>query len=481
MRKKSVFIKKYKSSFLCSDLSVSMHDNQQGSAQKMLSAHESPKLGNFLARHGFEFSDPEIEARFVAYYLNGSLRITQSFLILGAFGYYIFFICDQIMDPVGGELSHIIRGFIATPVFAVAALLLSTQAGQRYHELLTVLAYMVGQIGLVVIYSVIKHGYDYAAMGFVLLLMGTNAAFSLRTKYLFIVAVFALTTTVLGHIVADNARPGWIIINILAVLTGILFSSISAYLLERAARRQFMTDKALLASRAQVDDLLTSMLPAYIVQRIQAGETGIADSLGEVSVIFANVGNIADTSQGIAETQLLRGLNQLFSDFDREAERFGIDKIKTIGGSYMAVSGLSAQRSGEDHVENAADFALAIQAVVANVIKETGYPVNLRIGMHVGPVVAGVIGVQRPVFDCWGESVNLASRLESNAPVRQILVSESIYWRLKTRFEVNFQEEVTLKGIGRTKTYCLKARRLGHHQPSFENDGPTRVEIIAHG
>jgi adenylate cyclase len=447
----------------------------------MSSAHESPKSDNFLARLGVEFADREMEACFAADYLSGSLRITQSFLILGAFGYYIFFICDRIMDPVGGELGHIIRGFIAAPVFTVAALLLSTRLGRRYHELLAVLAYMVGQIGLVVIYGSINHGYDFAAMAFVLLLMGTNAAFSLRTKYLILIAIFALTTTVIGHVIADNARPRWIIINILAVLTGILFSSISAYLRERAARRQFMTDKALLASRARVDDLLTSMLPAYIVQRIQAGETGIADSLGEVSVIFANVGNVADTSQGIAETQLLRGLNQLFSDFDREAERYGIDKIKTVGGSYMAIGGLAAQGGGEDHVKNAADFALAIQAIVAKIIEETGYPVNLRVGVHVGPVVAGVIGVQRPVFDCWGESVNLASRLENSAPLREILISESTYWRLKSQFDVDFHQEMTLKGIGRTKTYCLKARSSGQRQSDINNDGLARVEIIARG
>jgi adenylate cyclase len=275
------------------------------------------------------------------------------------------------------------------------------------------------------------------------------------------ISVFALITTIIGHLVAANARPKWIIINILAMATSIIFSSVSAHLRERTARRQFLTTQALQASRERVDELLHSMLPSYVVQRIQSGETGIADSLGEVAIIFANVGNVADTSQGIAEAQLLRGLNQLFSDFDAEAERYGVEKIKTIGGSYMAVSGLTGKRTDEDHVENAADFALAIQAIVARVIDETGYPIKLKIGMHVGPVVAGVIGVQRPVFDCWGESVNLAARLEGKAPLREILVSESTYWRLKHRFDVQFFENVTLKGIGRAKSYILKRRLSG--------------------
>lgn len=429
-----------------------------------------------LARLGLAFDDPAIEARFVDHYVTKSLPVTRLFLFVGAISYYGFFISDKIMDPVGGEIAHMIRGFAVAPVFALAALLLSTKIGKRYQEILIVMIYMLAQLGLTLVYGVIAHGYDYAAMGFVILLMAANAAFALRTPYIVLISAFALVTTIIGHLLADNARPQWIIINILAMLTSITFSSVAAHLRERAARRQFVTEEALNTARARVNDLLHSMLPSYVVQRIQSGETGIADSLGEVAVIFANVGNVADPNQGIGEAQLLRGLNQLFSDFDREAERYGIDKIKTIGGSYMAVSGLAGQRAGEDHVENAADFALALQAIVARVIEDTGYPVKLRIGMHVGPVVAGVIGVQRPVFDCWGESVNLAARLESKAPLREILVSESTYWRLKQKFDVAFFADITLKGIGRTKSYCLKRRHPGASEPRMEP-----IEMSIHG
>ncbi|MEK6637175.1 MAG: adenylate/guanylate cyclase domain-containing protein [Pseudomonadota bacterium] len=428
------------------------------------------------ARAGLNFADPAVEARFVAYYITKSLPVTRLFLVVGAISYYGFFISDKIMDPVGGEIAHMIRGFAVAPVFALAALMLSTNIGRRYQEALVTTIYMLAQLGLTLVYSVIAHGYDYAAMGFVILLMAANAAFALRTPYIALISVFALVTTIVGHLLADNARPQWIIINILALLTSITFSSVAAYLRERVARRQFLTEEALSLARARVNDLLHSMLPSYVVQRIQSGETGIADSLGEVAVIFASVGNVADPSQGIGEAQLLRGLNLLFSNFDREAERYGIDKIKTIGGSYMAVSGLAGQRVGEDHVENAADFALALQAIVARVVDDTGYPVNLRIGMHVGPVVAGVIGVQRPVFDCWGESVNLAARLESKAPLREILVSESTYWRLKQKFDVTFFADVTLKGIGRAKSYCLR----GRHADSAETP-INKLEMSIHG
>jgi adenylate cyclase len=441
---------------------------------------EPAVVGRIFDRLGLAFPDPAIEARFVNEFVGGSIRISQVFLVIGAVAFYVFFICDLIMDPVGGQKSHMIRGLAVSPLFLIAAALLYTSFGRRYHEMITVSAYMWGQIGSIFVYREINHGFDFAAMAFALLLMGTNAAFALRAKYIVLIAVFALTSTFIGHILVDNARPRWIIINLLAIATAILFSSVSAYLRERAARRQFMTDIALNASRARVDDLLHAMLPRYIVQRIQSGETGIADSLGEVSVIFANVGNVADPSKDVNEAQLVRGLNRLFSDFDREAERYGIDKIKTIGGSYMAIGGLAVGSDGGDHVENAAEFVLAIQGIVQKMIDSTGYPINLRIGMHVGPVVAGVLGVQRPVFDCWGESVNLASRLESHAPVCGILVSESTYWRLKRQFYVPFFADLKLKGIGRTKTYLLSGR-LTEDSPLRQRDGGERLAVGSFG
>jgi adenylate cyclase len=446
----------------------------------MTLSSEPAEAGRMFDRLGLAFPDATLEKRFVDEFVGGSIRISQVFLVIGGVAFYIFFICDLIMDPVGGQVSHMIRGLAVSPIFLGAAALLYTPFGKRYHEVIAVGAYMWGQIGSILVYREINHGFDFAAMAFVLLLMGTNAAFALRAKYIVLVAIFALISTLMGHILVDNARPRWIIINILAVATAIVFSSISAYLRERAARRQFLTDVALNASRARVDDLLHAMLPRYIVQRIQSGETGIADSLGEVSVIFANVGNVADPTQDLNEAQLVRGLNRLFSDFDREAERYGIDKIKTIGGSYMAIGGLAVGNDGSDHLEKAAEFTLSIQAIVQKMIDDTGYPINLRIGMHVGPVVAGVLGVQRPVFDCWGESVNLASRLESHAPVCGILISESTYWRLKRQYYVPFFADLKLKGIGRTKTYLLSGR-LPEDSPLRQRDRGEQLAVGSFG
>ena len=197
------------------------------------------------------------------------------------------------------------------------------------------------------------------------------------------------------------------------------------------------------------------MLPREVVQRIQAGETAIADLHGEVSIIFADLAGFTEMSRKISPSHLVKVLNDLFSSFDRDAERLGIERIKTIGDAYMAIGGLSRSADGVDHVEAAALFALAIQARVLLLVSEMEYPLQIRVGLHVGPVVAGVIGVTRPAFDCWGESVNLASRIEGHATPGTILVSESAYWRLKPLFAMAPQGETELKGIGTTRVFRL--------------------------
>jgi adenylate cyclase len=411
-----------------------------------------------LVRFGLSFADPADENLFADRFLRDSITVSQVFLLIGALFYYIFFVWDRIIDPTHGDTTQFIRGLVVAPVMVACAAALYTQIGRRHVEALILLSFGVGQIALVGVYTVLDHGFDYAAVGFVLLFLGTTSGFPIRSKFLVVASVFMLVSGVVGHIHADNARPGWLLINVLAILCAISFGSISAYFRERGARIQFMTDKALDESRARIDQLLHSILPHEVVNRIQAGETAIADSLGEVSIVFADLSGFTELARRLSPTDLIRILSILFSTFDRQAERFGVERIKTIGDAYMAIGGLGKSESGRDHAIDTADFLLAARTEVNRIITESGYPINVRIGFNVGPVIAGVIGRRRPAFDCWGEAVNLASRLETNAPYGQILVSESAYWRLKDRFSMQEVDEIELKGIGRTRAFLLNGR-----------------------
>ncbi len=412
-----------------------------------------------LERLGLHCSTVEDERVFAQRFLLGTVTESQLFLFVSALFVYAFFLWDRIIDPIHWETTHMVRGLAVAPLMALCAVALFTAFGKRHFEAVIMIAMLVCQIGLAVIYAILDRGYEYAALGFSLALLGTTAMFPIRSRFLIIASALTLIIVVAGHLWAGNARPGWIIVNLMAVLCAISFGTLSAYIRERGARFAFRTHKELAASRERIDDLLHSMLPHEIVTRIQAGETAIADSHGEVSIIFADLAGFTEMSRKISAAHLVKVLNSLFSTFDLEAERFAIDRIKTIGDAYMAIGGLTRAPGARDHAENAAEFAFAMQRAVQRMVEDLGYPIQIRIGLHVGPVVAGVIGVRRPAFDCWGESVNLASRLESRAEPGTILISESAYWRLRPIYEIDTQDDMELKGIGTAKVYRLKGRR----------------------
>lgn len=414
-------------------------------------------LKQTLVRLGLRFPCDTDEARFAEGYVRGNVPWSQLFLLMGGLFYYCFFVYDRLIDPRNADTTHMIRGLIIAPVFALAALTLFFEWGRRRIELIIMIVMVSGQIGLSVIYATLELGFDHAALGFAVMFLGAAVMFQIRVSYLAVGAVLVVIIGVGTNLGTGNSRPGWVIVNLLAQLSAIGFGGVSSWVRERGARRQFETDKALSEARGRIDELLYSMLPTEIVRRLQSGETAIADSHGEVSIIFADLVGFTELARRISPAQLLVVLNGLFSAFDHEAERHGIDRIKTIGDAYMAIGGLQRGASIRDHAENAARFAFAMLQIVDEIVQRHGYPISIRIGLHIGPVVAGVIGVKRPAFDCWGEAVNMASRLESQAAPGTILISESSYWRLKPGFEIDPLGAIELKGIGPTKVYKLIA------------------------
>lgn len=424
-------------------------------------------LRRLLGRFNLTFADERQEQAFIEYYVQNMLRVSQVLMMIGAFTYYLFFITDQVMDPARGLFNHILRGTVAIPVMILCAVLLFIKRLQAHYERIAVIYYAVPQAILCLIYINTDRGFEHALLSVILLLMGVNLTFTVRLKYTIFISLFGFISTIASEIYAANAPDGWMQINANYLLTAIIFSSISAHLRERAARRRFLTDRALTEAQQRIDDLLHSMLPRHIAARMHQGETGIADSLGEVTIIFARAAGLDNSGNDSRSAAQIKRLNRLFSIFDVEAERLGVDKIKTIGDTYMAVSGLAAAGSGGDHAENAAKFALSIQAIVDEWNQTQNAGIDFRVGLHVGPIVAGVIGVQRPRFDCWGDSVNLASRLQTHAASGEICISESAYWRLRQKFVVSEAGSSNLKGIGEAQLYRLERRTEAMPQPLF--------------
>jgi adenylate cyclase len=202
--------------------------------------------------------------------------------------------------------------------------------------------------------------------------------------------------------------------------------------------------------------LLRNILPQTIIDRLEAGEQTIADRYGSVTVLFSDFVGFTQISSGLEAGALVAELNRLFSRFDALCEEHGVEKIKTIGDAYFAVGGLAGTRA--DHEVAVAELALGMLGAVRDVAAQTGTGWKIRIGLHTGPAVAGVIGTRKFVYDVWGDTVNVASRLESSAEPDSIHVSESVAEALRASFDLTPRGRVELKGKGETPTFLLADR-----------------------
>jgi class 3 adenylate cyclase len=208
----------------------------------------------------------------------------------------------------------------------------------------------------------------------------------------------------------------------------------------------------------QSEQLLLNILPEPIAERLKQYPSIIADSFEEVSVLFADIVGFTEFSAKTSPKELVIALNLIFSKFDQLAERHGLEKIKTIGDSYMVVAGLPSPHPA--HASAIAQMALDMQAEMINVANQTGEAFKLRIGINSGPVVAGVIGIKKFFYDLWGDTVNVASRMESQGVDGAIQVTEATYELLRNKYLFEERGVISVKGKGDMTVYLLTGKKL---------------------
>ena len=218
-----------------------------------------------------------------------------------------------------------------------------------------------------------------------------------------------------------------------------------------AALEQSLSD--LQREREKSERLLRAILPVSIADRLKEGVATIAEAFSEVSVLFADLAGFTVFSRDADPRGIVELLDQVFSAFDHLAVEFGVEKIKTIGDAYMAVAGVPEFRA--DHADAIARMALGMEEAFAKLAREQSIPLGLRIGIHSGPVVAGGIGHQKFSYDLWGDTVNVASRLESHGVPGRIHISSNTRALLGDRYLVEDRGEIELKGKGATSTHFL--------------------------
>jgi adenylate cyclase len=231
-------------------------------------------------------------------------------------------------------------------------------------------------------------------------------------------------------------------------------------------------------AQAETDALLHNILPGTIVDRLkQEPNATIANEFAEASVLFADVQGFVSLAKRLGPARTVELLNTMVRAFDDLAGFWGVEKIKTIGDAYMAAAGLPVL--AEDHAERVAGMALAMIETARRIGRDNDARLDLRIGIASGPVLAGVIGAKRLIYDVWGDTVNLASRLESHSQANRILVSQLTHERIRGRYELEPHGLIEVKGYGAVQTWFLigalgasAARARGAERPSSAQPVP---------
>lgn len=249
-----------------------------------------------------------------------------------------------------------------------------------------------------------------------------------------------------------------LVINISGVSI-LIFVSLRSFvaLNERMKKQLDQKHVELKQEQEKSERLLLNILPGSIAQKLKQETSYIADGFQDVSVLFADIVGFTKLSENVTPHELVNLLNDIFSRFDRLAEIHGLEKIKTIGDAYMVAGGLPEPRDG--HLLSITEMALDMLKEVDNFCQEQQVQLQTRIGINSGPVVAGVIGQKKFIYDLWGDTVNLASRMESNGIPQRIQVTQMVYDQLKDHYQFELREQLVIKGKGKLDAYLLEENK----------------------
>lgn len=366
---------------------------------------------------------------------------------------------------LGGQIWRF--GFIN---LASAALFLMVPLLYRFGELIAPLAFFV---------------VAYVSVAFMCFEIGTGSGlqFYLLVSATLVVLVLGIERIVLAGTLAAMGVAAIIALELLVpndrglgpswtLTVGFVSSAISSAVMMFATvwyslRETARAEQAMEAEYQRSEQLLANILPATIAARLKdPARTIIADKYDDASILFADIAGYTERASDTTPTDLVRFLDQLYTDLDALVDKHGLEKVKTSGDSYMVVSGVPRPRA--DHAEALACLALDMADAVADLKDPQGRAVPLRIGLASGPVVAGVVGARKFFYDVWGDAVNVASRMETTDVAGRIQVPQNVYDRIRQTFLLEERGEIDIKGKGLMRTWYLVGRRDDAVRDSLE-------------
>lgn len=400
--------------------------------------------------------EPETESRFRHEYAERSIAFVRvSLPIAGAlFLGYLFW--DYYIDP--DKLVYMLTARLTCVAVAAGVFGLTFHpAFVRWSQQILCLTALIGAAGILVVLYELPNGFAYGSATILLAVMYACGLLRLLFVPAAITCFVVLVTTNVAMYTAGYTAFDFLNVNyflVSAIIIGLAYTVI----LEWKERNAFKFKMELEKEKESSDAMLRKFLPLAIVDRLKEGEESVAEAIGEATVLFADLVGFTSLTKRLAPVHLLEVLGDIFLTMDEISEAKGVEKVKTIGDSYMVVGGV--RNPSPDSAELVMEFAIEALSAIDRYATEHDLPLKMRIGIATGSVVSGVIGAKVPIFDLWGETVNLASRLESEGFENTIQVSEATYWRLHQHYDFEDRGEIELKGTLRARAYLLKGRKI---------------------
>ena len=414
---------------------------------------ESPRLHPVT----LHFRDAAMESRFREAEGVRSLRILRFAMLAG--------IVLVVAMGVAIDLftSRELRGIesMTTVTLAAAAILLAGLAGtfaapvQRHAQWAVVVISVL--FAAAVVWGLRRLPLEFVThRGFMLLLLHLFTVHSLlRLRFLPAALAGALSVLVYVGLTAASGilKPPDLARHVFWLGAANVWGMLICYQLDLGARREFAARTALDLERARSEGLLLNILPAAIAARLKDSREPIADHSDNVTVLFADIVGFTPLAARKQPAELVALLDRVFTDFDALARQHGLEKIKTIGDAYMAVAGLPEAQP--DHALRAARMAVAMVTALRRTAADTGEPLHLRVGLHSGPVVAGVIGRSKFSYDLWGDTVNTASRMEATGVMDRVQCSAATAAAVGHAWALESRGAIEVKGKGTMETFLL--------------------------
>jgi class 3 adenylate cyclase len=380
------------------------------------------------------------------------MRVTYALGIALSSAYFIFdYLALGRFDP----MLLAVRLVLINAVIAAGLALTWVPAGRRWSAHIGGWIFLLHLVFFAAVNGYYATPYVYTANGIITL----GFLYLVWPLRLAVACVYGIVGTIVYCAIIIAARPWSAEIELLLLI----FASMNCicifalYQTEYYRRSTYLTMQALDVERSRYHELLTSILPKEVADRLRRGET-VADHYDDVSVLFVDLCDFTAISARFPPARVVDWLNRVFSEFDALVAQYGLEKIKTVGDAYMVAGGFA--REPADHADAIVKLARHMLMVADNLPWPDGTQTRVRIGIHCGPAIAGVIGSSRFLYDLWGDTVNTASRMESHGLPGRIQLSEAMRDRLADRYAFEPREAVDIKGKGRMTTWLLvEARR----------------------